>query len=272
MSDAVTLSVPLPLQAGRKPTSVGDAPAAKAFDHDRDCGRRFRSRQPISAYTGANGSGKTLAMVHDTIPSLCSGRDIFTTVPLFMPGGFVPGNVHVLCDWSQILNAEHADILLDEVSAICSSRDTESLPPQMATLLQQLRKRDLVLRWTAPNWARADRIIRETTTALTICHGYFPKRQDNSEWPTRSFFIWKTYNAADYSDFTSTNSTMKRLKPLQTSLYLLSRHPAAQCYDTLSSVSTIGTVLMSGRCAVCGGRRRVPECTCDEYVRMIKKR
>ena len=72
----------------------------------------MRCNYPIAAYVGVNGSGKTLLMVHDTLPSLANGRDIYTTVPLHLPDGTIPPNVHILHDWSQVLEAEHADILL----------------------------------------------------------------------------------------------------------------------------------------------------------------
>ncbi len=233
---------------------------------DPSNGRQARGIYAISAYVGSNGSGKTLAMVHDTLPSVYSGRDVYTTVPITYPDGTTPPNVHILTEWSQILNATHADILLDEVSAICSSRDTEALPPQVATLLQQLRKHDLVLRWTAPSWQRADRILRETTKVITICHGYFPHRVDNSHWSSNRAFIWRTFDASDYTDFSSLQSARKRLRALQTSFYMLTKtRLAPRCYDTYGAVHTIGTVLMSGRCAVCGGRRRVPDCSCQDY-------
>lgn len=239
---------------------------------DGNHGRRLRESQPICAYVGVNGSGKTLAMVHDTLPALYAGRRIFTTVPLYIDG-VIPDNVEILTDWAQILDARHADILLDEVSAICSSRDTMALPPQIATLLQQLRKHDLRLRWTAPNWQRADRILRETTKTVTICRGMFPRRDPSSDWRRNTFFVWRSFDAADYTDFTSLNSAKKRLKPLQTAFYRLTKRSIApQTYDTFAAVSTIGTVLESGRCAVCGGRRRVPECTCSDYVALKRKK
>lgn len=72
---------------------------------ERDCGRSYRTRYAITAYIGSNGSGKTLCMVHDTLPSLYAGRMIYTTVPLTWPDGTTPPNVVMLHDWSQILNA-----------------------------------------------------------------------------------------------------------------------------------------------------------------------
>lgn len=250
--------------------SGADAPRARdaaPLDPGKDHGRKFRRSMPISAYVGANGSGKTLCMVHDVLPSLFSGRDIFTTVPLHLPDGTTPGNVHLLTAWGQILDAQHADILLDEVSAICSSRDIQALPPQVATILQQLRKRDLTLRWTAPSWARADRVLRETTQLMTVCNGWISRKDPESSWRRHVLFRFRSYDAADYTDFSDPAHVSKRLKPLQASWYALTKKSIApRCYDTLAQVSTIGTVLDSGRCAVCGGRRRAPECTCPDYL------
>lgn len=260
----------------RKPADAGaDAdrpPAPRAPRREHECGRKWRASQPIAAYVGINGSGKTLCMVHDTLPSLYAGRRVLSTVPLTWPDGTRPENVEVLTDWAQILDAEHADILLDEVSSIASARESEALPPQIATLLQQLRKRDLVLRWTAPSWQRADRILRETTKCLTVCHGYMSRRDRESMWRRNTLFRFVSYDARDFSDFDSVDQTQRKLKPVQRDWFVLSRHDAPLCYDTLAEVSTIGTVLMSGRCAVCGGRRRVPECSCADYLALKSRK
>lgn len=252
--------------ASGAPAQRGHAARRNPPKLDKDHGRKFRSRLPISAYCGANGSGKTLAMVHDTLPALFSGRDIWTTVPLTLPDGTTPSNVHVLTEWAQVLNATHADILLDEVSAIASSRDSQSMPPQVCTLLQQLRKRDLRLRWTAPSWNRADRVLRETTQLLTLCNGWISKTDPASQWRRHLLFRWRSYDAGDYTDFSDAVHTAKRLKPLRSCWYWLPSGLACHCYDSFAQVSTIGTVLDSGRCAICGGRRRVQECTCPDYL------
>lgn len=246
------------------------AAAVHQLPRESDAGRTMRRRWPISAYIGSNGSGKTLCMVHDTLPSLYQGRKIFTTVPITWPDGTTPDNVEILHDWQQILDAEHADILLDEVSSIASSRESEALPPQIATMLQQLRKRDLVLRWTAPSWSRADKILRETTKTVTICHGYFSVVDPDSQWRRNRLFRFQTYDAGDYTEITL--NAQRKFDCLAAKWFLLAWHIASCCYDTFASVSTIGTVLMSGRCAVCGGRRRVPECSCLDYKQLMTRR
>lgn len=256
----------------RKAASAAEhvAAATHQLPRESDAGRTMRRRWPISAYIGANGSGKTLCMVHDTLPSLYQGRKIFSTVPITWPDGTTPDNVAVLHDWQQILDAEHADILLDEVSSIASSRESESLPPQIATMLQQLRKRDLVLRWTAPSWSRADKILRETTKTVTICHGFFAKIDPDSQWRRNTLFRFQSFDAGDYTEITI-NDAQRKFDCLASKWFLLSRHIAPCCYNTFASVSTIGTVLMSGRCAVCGGRRRVPECSCEDYKALTSR-
>ena len=247
------------------------AAAPRPLPRESDAGRTMRRRWPISAYIGSNGSGKTLCMVHDTLPSLYAGRKIYSTVPITWPDGSPAPNVELLHDWQQILNAQHADILLDEVSSIASSRESDALPPQIATMLQQLRKRDLVLRWTAPSWSRADKILRETTKTVTICHGYFGVVDPDSQWRQNRLFRFQTYDAGDYTEVTL-NGAQRKFDCLASKWFLLARHIAPCCYDTFASVSTIGTVLMSGRCAVCGGRRRVPECSCLDYRQLMTRR
>lgn len=246
------------------------ADASRPLPCERGCGRDMRRRWPISAYIGSNGSGKTLCMVHDTLPSLYEGRTIYTTVPITWPDGTEAPNVIMLHDWQQILDAQHADILLDEVSSIASSRESDSLPPQIATMLQQLRKRDLVLRWTAPSWSRADKILRETTKTVTICHGYMSRLGEDSQWRSNTLFKFVTYDSTDYTEI-EINGVQRKFDSMTKSWYYLPRHIAPCCYDTFASVSTIGTVLMSGRCAVCGGRRRVPECSCPDYRQLMRK-
>lgn len=257
----------VPGDGGDSRHSAGEPPTpATSWRLDKDHGREFRRKLPITAYVGSNGSGKTLCMIHDTLPGLFTGRTIWTTVPLTLPDGTTPDNVHVLSSWSQILNAEHADLLLDEVSAIASSRDSQALPPQVCTMLQQLRKRDLVLRWTAPSWARADRVLRETTQLVTVCQGFVGLRDPESQWRRHVLFRWRSYDSGDYTDFTDSAQIGRKLKPLRSSWYLLNRGLAHDCYDSFAQVATIGTVLDSGRCAVCGGRRRAPECSCPDYL------
>ena len=230
---------------------------------DRDAGRARRRMAPIHAYIGANGSGKSLAMVHDTLPSLEAGRRVLSTVRLLDPATGEPHSAYErLTDWGQLMEAEHCDVLFDEVVGIASARESQGMPVQVANLLVQLRRRDVVLRWSAPAWARADKIIRECTQAVTVCRGYMTKHDPDAPrlWAPKRLFKWKTFAAIDF-DQASTGQIEKT--PSGSSSWFWGPSSAAfRSYDTLDSVERVGDVLDSGRCVHCGGRKTIPRCSC----------
>lgn len=249
--------------------------------------RRTRRGFPIHAYVGPNGGGKSAAAVWDSIPTLDAGRPVLSTVRLLdfrnprpcdddactspdhgthlaAHPGYVP-----LSDWPQLLEAEHCDIIMDEVTGVASSRETSGMPAAVANLLVQLRRRDVVLRWTAPAWPRADKIIRECSQAVTYCQGYLPvvdgSDEDDRQWRRRRMFRWSTYDATEFEDFTA--GKREQVKPWTGQWFWGPGSLAFDAYDTLDAVLTIGTVLDTGRCARCGGSRRAPACSCDDYQR-----
>lgn len=243
--------------------------AAQPAPRDRNAGRDRRRMAPIHAYVGANGSGKSLAMVHDTLPSLDAGRTVLSTVRLLDPVSGDPHPSYVrLTDWSQLLEAEHCDVLFDEVVGIASSRESQGMPVQVANLLVQLRRRDVVLRWSAPAWARADKIIRECTQAVTVCRGFLAKLDPDSPalWAPKRLFKWSTYAAIDYDRATSAQPNVPggavQKVSADTSWFWGPNSAAFLSYDTLDSVERVGDVLDSGRCVHCGGRKSIPRCSC----------
>jgi hypothetical protein len=165
--------------------------------------------------------------------------------------------------WEQILDAKSVDVLMDEVTGVASSRESQSMPAPVANLLVQLRRRDVVLRWSAPAWARSDKIIRECSQAVTYCQGRLPKLSDQGDrqWRQRRLFVWKTYDASDFEDFTS--GKRENLDCMTSDLHWGPKSPVFQAYDTYDSVATIGTVSDAGRCYRCGGKRATPVCRCD---------
>jgi hypothetical protein len=249
-------------------------------------GRATRRGYPIHAYVGPNGSGKSLAAVWDTMPTLDSGRPVLSTVrlldwrnprPCDDPTCQSPDHArHMaahplwvpLTEWSQLLDAERCDVLMDEVTGVASSRESGGMPAAVANLLVQLRRRDVVLRWTAPSWARADKIIRETSQAVTYCLGYMKvadvDEQGDRSWSRRRLFRWRTYDTAHFDEFTE--GKRENLKAWVAEWWWAPGSDAFRAYDTLDAVLSIGTVLETGRCATCGGTRRAPACTCDAYV------
>lgn len=173
----------------------------------RNKSRAVRRSFPIRAYVGPNGGGKSLAMVHDVLPSLAAGRRVVSTVKLLGPDGephplFVP-----LSDFRTLLDVEHCDVLLDEVTGVASSRSAGNvIPPAVLNLLMQLRRRDVTLSLTAPAWNRAEKVIREVTQSVTLCQGFMPKRARDGARVYDGPHLWvhdeqtAALIVADYSD------------------------------------------------------------------------
>lgn len=232
-----------------------------------------RRATPIACYVGPNGGGKTLAMVHDTLPSLDAGRTVLSTVPLFsVPPKYRPEHgpleLHPcyvpLSSWRQLVAAEHCDVLMDEVTGVASSRSYSSLPAQLLNMLMQLRKRDVVLRWTSPNYSRADVVIREVTRTVTVCRGYWPKRVEGSAWPSRRLFTWATFDAVDFDAFeTAKSDQLKKLA--RQAVWRRPSFRAQHAYNTLDAVSTLDHIDVFGSCLECGGKRTQHRCTCPAH-------
>lgn len=230
---------------------------------DPDAGRSRRRRSPIMAYVGPNGGGKSLAMVHDTLPSLRAGRTVLSTVRLLAADGVSDHPAYVrLTNLGQLLEAEHCDVLFDEVVGIAGSRDAMSLPPQIANLLVQLRRRDVVLRWTAPAYGRADRIIREVTQTVTVCRGFLPGRAEGALWRQKRLFWLRTFDAATWDDLTQ--GTIARASSMVNKWFWRPGVAASLAYDTLAPVESLAVIDAAGTCLTCGGYRSRRKCTCAD--------
>lgn len=234
-----------------------------------DRARARRRSYPITGYVGPNGGGKSLAMVHDTLPSLLGGRRVLSTVALLDPttGKHHPNYVPFV-DFDQLLDARNCDVLMDEVVGIASSRESQKLPAPVQNILVQLRRRDVVLRWTAPNWARADKIIREVTQSVVECRGYFPGRPtaaaDGSSlrlWSPKRVFSFSLFDTMDFEEWTS--GKRDKLEPLSREWFKGVGSLAFQCYDTMDAVSMVSHVDAEQLCSVCGHKKRVRYCGCE---------
>jgi len=225
----------------------------------------IRRSFPIMGYVGPNGGGKSAAMVNDTLPSLDRGRTVLSTVKLLDWRTGLPHPAYVpFTDFDQLLTLEHADVLMDEVVGIANSRSAASLSVVVQNLLVQLRRRDIVLRWTAPNWSRADKIIREVTQAVTECRGMFPGRPQVDEsgqmrlWAPKRVFNFRTYDTVDFEEWTSGKKDSAKAVAVQWLKGPGSRMFAG--YDTLDSVNMVAHAAEDGMCSVCGKQMRKEYC------------
>jgi hypothetical protein len=230
-------------------------------------GSRTRRGYTIHAYIGANGHGKSLAMMHDTKLSMDRGRPILSTVKILDPrsgepyAGYIP-----LRTWDQLLDFRDGDVLFDEVLGIAASESGRSLPKAVQLLLNQLRRRDILLRWTAPAWSRANIVLREVTQAVTVCRGYLPKYEnrgdDSRQWGMNRLFRWNTYDAMEFATWSDNKEA--QLKGKQNAWLWRPGCWAEQSYDTFDSVDNVDSG--EGYCFRCGGERpkkKLDPCTCS---------
>jgi hypothetical protein len=255
-------------------------------------GRVKRRQLTVHGYVGLNGMGKTLGMVWDTLPSLEAGRPVLSTVRLLdyenprlcddptceSPNHGAHMAAHPLwvpfTKWSQLVEWSWGDVLMDEVSGVASSRASMSMPSIVENILQQLRRGDVSLRWSAPSWDRADTIIRSCSQAVTVSRGLMPVPAidaDGNEriWRHRRWFVWRTFDAREFTDFTdpekSRRHAKQKLRPMCRDRHWGPGSPAFDAYDTFDQVLSLDSVSDAGRCLNCGGRRSAPACSCEGY-------
>jgi hypothetical protein len=233
---------------------------------------KLRRQAAVSAYIAVNGMGKTWAMVNDTLPSLREGRPVFGTVTILDASTGEPHPLWFpLTDAMQLLDTpDGCDILLDEVSGSVDSRASMSLPAPIRKWLQELRRRDQVLRWTGLRWGAADTILRSATQAVTRCRAYLPTAMYGDDgakrlWPSRRLFSLVTFDARDFEDSEAARATkLQKLRPLAREWVWRPGTLAERSYRTLDPVLTFAHIAEGGSCGVCGGSRPRPKCTCDD--------
>jgi hypothetical protein len=161
-----------------------------------------------------------------------------------------------------LADVEHADVILDEVTGIASARAHQSLPAQIENLIMQLRRRDVRMIWTTPDYSAADVRLRQVTQGVVYCKGLSRVSSGikGRVWKDSRLFRWSLYDAQEFDEFTA--GKRERTKPLSTQFVWRPGHLLERSYNTLASVQTIGHVSEGGMCMSCGGRRSAPKCSC----------
>ncbi len=221
---------------------------------------------PINACVGLNGGGKTLAAVEmGAVPALKRGRQVVSNFTIHHDL-WVP-----LRTWRQIPELRDCVLIIDEVTAALPSRQSQSLPAELARVLNQLRKVDVEVWWTGPTWARADKMLREVTGRVTVCKGMFPDRWERDDqgaklgkveraWRPNRLFRWVSYAGEDFDEFTF--SAEKKLKAVDRRWYWRPKHEAHRLYDTLAAVELLDHLDFTSVCPNCDGARRRHQCRC----------
>jgi hypothetical protein len=242
-------------------------------------GTKKRRSVPIMGYDGTNGSGKTRAMISDSLPSLAMGRKVYSTVELLDPH---TGNPHPLYvpfeSWSQLHTIQDADLCLDEVTGVMDSRDS-GMPKHVRRLLPQMRRRGTPVRWTGIHWDNADVRLRQVTQGLTRCQGYWQNHKlrrasgavDYIElWAPNQLFSMITYDAKMMHRSDAANAAnqqqpkrqqrVKRPKVLVREWLWGPSSLSFKCYNTLDSVLAVDNI-----CTVCKKKAK-PEEVCKGHA------
>lgn len=264
----------------------------------------------IRAFVGANGGGKTLAVVElCVLPAWEAGRLVVANLALYPERlGYAADLYRPLVSWRDIVKmgrclepdpCEPGDcphtvtqgrgclLVLDEASAALPSRQSGAVPAQLVRVLNQLRKRDVELVWTAPAYARMDVVVRECTQAVTVCSGllpdrwqrevdpgerrWFPRRAEGAvqvdrAWAPNRLFTWATYEAMSYDEFTLGKTAT--LRPRSKRQYWRTRHDAMHAYGTLEGADLLDHLTDSGACMDCGLPRKRQNCSCGTEAAM----
>ena len=239
----------------------------------------FRVGYPIVGYIGPNGSGKSLMAVQDVCATLREGKPVLSTVRLLdwedprrcdldaaecdYPSHPDHGAAHPLWrplrSWGDLIDVEDCDVLMDEVTGVANARDGATMPSEVQNLLMQLRRKGVQLRWTAPSWARADKLIRETTQVAVLCRGWLPRRVAGSRWRTNQWVQTKAIDARLLDDITQ--GVRVNGPAMMRSWARVASIPERDAYATLDHVLSL-PVAESGRCPWCTKRRRTEYCDC----------
>lgn len=189
--------------------------------------------RPISAYVGVNGSGKSLSAVAVALSDQRRrGRPIITNIAGLSVEHYSIDGVEELPDLMAAIGS--CTVILDEAGAMFSSRDT-GRDRAFGKAVQQLRKFDCRLIWTAPAFARADKILREVTFDVVLCQSLWKTHQRGVVWPSTRLILQKSFDISrlDNSGMTiNRNARAKKFGLIRT----------AKWQDAFDSFATAGLV------------------------------
>ncbi|HEX4444812.1 MAG TPA: AAA family ATPase [Galbitalea sp.] len=191
----------------------------------------------ITAVTGLNGAGKT---------SYAAGmlqqwqkKGIQTAANIGVTGS------KLVRTFDQLMELRDCVLLVDEVTAVASSRQFASLTPEALLFFQTLRHSNIGLIWTAPTFDRADVALRSLTlywVHMTALIATIPK---GGIWANTHVAFKRSGRPIQEGD-----SPAKMLAPWP-GLYLPARHHAV--YDSYADVDLFTrSQKFPTRCPQCG--------------------
>lgn len=173
---------------------------------------------PITAYLGVNGSGKSLSAIAFAIRDHeRRGRPLITNMI-----GLSVDHIHIesveelpdlMLDVATNYRSERTgkplgmNVVLDEAGAMFSSRDASKEKKAFEKTVQQLRKYRARLLWTAPTFSRADKILREVSFMAVLCQPLVAKAVPDDPWPSTRLIVQKSF---DVSRLDTSSTAMNR--------------------------------------------------------------
>lgn len=211
----------------------------------------------ITAVTGLNGAGKTAYAAG--MLKRWQDRGVKTAANIGVEGSQLVRN------FDDLMQLRDCVLLIDEVTAVASSRQFASLTPEALLFFQTLRHSNIGLIWTAPTFDRCDLALRSLTLYWVHVTAAITKLPKGGIWRNTLVSITRSGRPIDGPD-----GEAKMLAPMPW-LYRPARHHAV--YDSYADVDLFTrTQRFPSRCPDCGlsidyGRKRAStERTGDDFT------
>lgn len=202
----------------------------------------------ITAVTGLNGAGKTAYSAGMLTRWAAKGIDTYANIGV--------RGAKLVENFDQLMALRDCVLLVDEITAVASSRQFASLTPEALLFFQTLRHSNIGLLWTAPTYDRCDLALRSLTLHWVHLHPLITVLPKGGIWRNTKVSFVRSGKPTEGID------GAKMIAPFP-SFYLPSRH--WQDYDTLANVDLFSrTNRFPNRCPNCGvgidyGRMRAAE-------------
>lgn len=199
----------------------------------------------ITAVTGLNGAGKTAYAAG--LLQQWKKRGIKTAANIGVEGSELVRN------FDDLLKLRDCILLVDEVTAVASSRQFASLTPEALLFFQTLRHSNIGLIWTAPTFDRCDLALRSLTLYWIHLSPLITSRPKGGIWQNTHVSFKRGGRPIEGLD----GPTM--LAPMP-GFYMPARHHAV--YDSYADVDLFTrTQKFPNKCPQCGlgidyGRRK----------------
>lgn len=190
----------------------------------------------IHAVTGLNGAGKTSYAAG--LLKKWEGKGIQTAANIGVHGAKEVRN------FDDLLELRDCVLLIDEITAVASSRLFASLTPEALLFFQTLRHSNIGLIWTAPTYDRCDLALRSLTLYWTHMSALIRTVPKGGIWANTHVAFSRSGRPHEGQD----GATM--LAPLP-GFYMPKKHHAV--YDSFADVDLFTrSIKFPNRCTGCG--------------------